>query len=41
MFYEALGYSERIYATRLVLERLAGMQYVPGDLKADDTPIKR
>ena len=42
VFYEALGHSERIYAMRPVLEHLlAGMQYVLGDLKADDTPIKR
>ena len=42
VFYEALGHSERIYAMRPMLEHLlAGMQYVLGDLKADDTPIKR
>jgi type 1 glutamine amidotransferase len=39
VFYEALGHSERIYAMRPMLEHvLAGMQYVLGDLKADDTP---
>jgi hypothetical protein len=33
---------ERIYAMRPLLEHiLAGMQYVPGDLKADDTPVRR
>jgi type 1 glutamine amidotransferase len=42
VFYEALGHSERIYAMRPLLEHvLAGMQYVLGDLKADDTPVKR
>ena len=42
VFYEALGHSERIYAMRPMLEHiLAGIQYVLGDLKADDTPIKR
>ena len=42
VFYEALGHSERIYAMRPMLEHLlAGMQYALGDLKADDTPIKR
>ena len=39
VFYEALGHSERIYAMRPMLEHvLAGMQYVLGDLKADDSP---
>ena len=39
VFYEALGHSERIYANRLILEHLlAGMQYVLGDLPADDSP---
>jgi len=42
VFYEALGHSERIYAMRPILEHLlAGMQYVLGDLKAEDTPVKR
>jgi type 1 glutamine amidotransferase len=42
VFYEALGHSERIYASRPILEHLlAGMQYVLGDLQADDTPIRR
>jgi len=42
VFYEALGHSERIYAMRPLLEHLlAGMQYVLGDLKADDSPSKR
>jgi type 1 glutamine amidotransferase len=42
VFYEALGHSERIYATRPILEHLlAGMQYVLGDLKADDSPSRR
>jgi type 1 glutamine amidotransferase len=39
VFYEALGHSERIYAVTPVLEHLlAGMQYVLGDLAADDAP---
>jgi type 1 glutamine amidotransferase len=42
VFYEALGHSERIYAIGPLLEHiLAGIQYVLGDLKADDTPGKR
>jgi len=42
VFYEALGHSERIYATRPILEHLvAGIQYVLGDLKADDRPVTR
>lgn len=42
VFYEALGHSERIYAMRPILEHLvAGMQYVLGDLKADDTPSRK
>jgi type 1 glutamine amidotransferase len=42
VFYEALGHSERIYAIQPILEHvLAGMQYVLGDLKVDDTPVKR
>jgi type 1 glutamine amidotransferase len=42
VFYEALGHSERIYAMRPILEHLvAGMQYVLGDLKVDDTIVKR
>ena len=41
VFYEALGHSERIYANRAILEHvLAGMQYVLGDLKADDAPSR-
>ena len=39
VFYEALGHSERIYAITPILEHvLAGIQYVIGDLPADDTP---
>ena len=42
VFYEALGHSERIYANRPLLEHvLAGMQYVLGDLKVDDSPVRR
>jgi type 1 glutamine amidotransferase len=39
VFYEAHGHSERIYAMPAMLQHyLAGMQYVMGDLKADDSP---
>jgi type 1 glutamine amidotransferase len=42
VFYMALGHNERIYATRPMLEHLlAGMQYVVGDLKADDSPSRK
>jgi type 1 glutamine amidotransferase len=41
VFYEALGHHESVYAVRPILEHiLAGMQYVLGDLKADDSPGK-
>jgi type 1 glutamine amidotransferase len=39
VFYMALGHDERIYAMPAMMEHLlAGMQYVLGDLKADDSP---
>jgi type 1 glutamine amidotransferase len=39
VFYEAHGHDEAIYAMTPMLEHvLAGMQYVLGDLKADDSP---
>ena len=39
VFYEAHGHNEKIYANKLLLEHLtAGMQYVLGDLQADDSP---
>jgi type 1 glutamine amidotransferase len=39
MFYMALGHDERIYAMpNMMAHLLAGMQYVLGDLKADDSP---
>jgi type 1 glutamine amidotransferase len=39
VFYEAHGHNEKIYANKLLLEHLtAGMQYVLGDLEADDNP---
>jgi type 1 glutamine amidotransferase len=39
VFYEAHGHNEKIYANKLLLEHLtAGMQYVLGDLDADDSP---
>jgi type 1 glutamine amidotransferase len=42
VFYEALGHHETIYAKRPMLEHiLAGMQYVLGDLKADDSPGRK
>lgn len=43
VFYEAHGHNEKVYAHELLLEHvLAGMQYVLGDLEADDSPsVKR
>ena len=42
VFYMALGHDERIYAMKPMMEHLlAGMQYVLGDLKADDSPSKK
>ncbi len=42
LFYEAHGHGERIYAMTPMLEHLvAGIQYAIGDLKADDTPVKK
>ena len=42
VFYHALGHNERIYAIKPILESiLAGMQYVIGDLKADDSPSQK
>jgi type 1 glutamine amidotransferase len=42
VFYEALGHNEKVYADRRVLEHvLAGMQYVLGDLEAEDSPSRR
>ena len=39
VFYEAHGHNEKIYANTQILEHvLAGMQYVLGDLQADDSP---
>jgi type 1 glutamine amidotransferase len=39
VFYEAHGHNEQIYALKPMLEHItAGMQYVLGDLPADDTP---
>jgi type 1 glutamine amidotransferase len=39
VFYEAHGHSEAIYAMKTMNEHyLAGLQYVLGDLKADDKP---
>jgi type 1 glutamine amidotransferase len=39
VFYEASGHDESIYAMKNMLAHyLAGMQYVMGDLKADDKP---
>ena len=39
VFYEAHGHNEKVYANRLLLEHvLAGMQYVLGDLAAEDAP---
>jgi type 1 glutamine amidotransferase len=42
VFYEAHGHNEKVYAHRLLLAHvLAGMQYVLGDLDADDRPSVR
>ncbi|MFN7921423.1 MAG: ThuA domain-containing protein [Bryobacteraceae bacterium] len=42
VFYTAHGHSERVYASRPMLEHvLAGMQYALGDLKANDSPSER
>jgi type 1 glutamine amidotransferase len=39
VFYEAHGHNEKIYAIKPILEHvLYGMQYVLGDLQADDSP---
>jgi type 1 glutamine amidotransferase len=39
VFYEALGHSEHIYSmTPVMAHVLAGLQYVLGDLSADDSP---
>jgi len=42
VFYMSIGHDERQYALKPVMEHLlAGMQYVLGDLKADDSPSKK
>jgi type 1 glutamine amidotransferase len=42
VFYEAHGHNEKIYAITPILEHvLAGMQYVLGDLQADDSPSQK
>ena len=42
VFYEGHGHSERVYAITPMLEHIrAGIQYVLGDLRADDGPSKR
>lgn len=42
VFYEAHGHNEKIYANTTLLEHvLLGMQYVLGDLEADDRPVNR
>ena len=39
VFYEAHGHNEKVYAIKPLLEHItAGMQYVLGDLPADDSP---
>ena len=39
VFYEAHGHGERVYAIEPVLAHvLYGMQYLLGDLEADDSP---
>jgi type 1 glutamine amidotransferase len=42
VFYEAHGHNEKVYAIRPLLAHvLAGMQYVLGDLQADDSPSRK
>jgi type 1 glutamine amidotransferase len=42
VFYEAHGHNEKVYANTQLLEHvLAGMQYVLGDLQADDSPSQK
>ena len=42
VFYMAHGHNERVYAITLLLEHLLyGMQYVVGDLAADDSPSQK
>ena len=42
VFYEAHGHNEKIYANPLLLQHItAGMQYVLGDLPAEDAPSVR
>ena len=42
VFYEAHGHNEKVYAIKPLLEHItAGMQYVLGDLPADDRPGKK
>ena len=42
VFYEAHGHNEKVYAIRPLLAHvLAGMQYVLGDLEADDSPSRK
>jgi type 1 glutamine amidotransferase len=41
VFYEAHGHNEKVYAIKPLLEHItAGMQYVLGDLEAEDRPSK-
>ena len=42
VFYEAHGHNEKVYANKLLLQHItAGIQYVLGDLPADDAPSVR
>jgi hypothetical protein len=42
VFYCGLGHGAEVFSNRPVLEHvLAGIQYAPGDLKANDRPIPR
>jgi len=42
VFYEAHGHNEKVYANPLLLQHItAGMQYVLGDLPAEDAPSVR
>jgi type 1 glutamine amidotransferase len=42
VFYEAHGHNEKVYAVKPLLAHLLhGMQYVLGDLAADDLPSEK
>ena len=42
VFYKSHGHNEKVYAIKPLLQHMhAGMQYVLGDLQADDGPSKK